>query len=264
MQSLATLPYANVTRQGRRRRPAAQLPRRASRGLPGHRRRAQVPAPLPAALARRPARRQHRRDRRHRAQDEALQGRHPGHGGRPGRARAGLRPVPARRRRHDEGHHRRARAPEGLGAPGTTRCPGARCARRSTPNCSRPARSTSRRRSTRAPAPAGAFVALDPRDGSVLALGSYPTVRPGDPRPSRSRRRTADRLFGDSGGAPLFNRAIGGSYPTGSTFKPITALGGDEHRRGAARRRHRRRTAASRSARRARRRATPARRRSGR
>jgi penicillin-binding protein 2 len=70
---------------------------------------------------------------------------------------------------------------------------------------------------------AGGFVALDPRDGSVLALGSYPTVNPAILSKPFSQA-TADRLFGDSGGAPLFNRAIGGSYPTGSTFKPITAL----------------------------------------
>ena len=73
------------------------------------------------------------------------------------------------------------------------------------------------------PGTAGGFVALDPRDGSVLALGSYPTVNPSILSKPFSQA-TADRLFGDSGGAPLFNRAIAGSYPTGSTFKPITAL----------------------------------------
>ena len=76
---------------------------------------------------------------------------------------------------------------------------------------------------TQGPGTAGGFVALDPRDGSVLALGSYPTVNPSILSKPFSQA-TADRLFGDSGGAPLFNRAIGGSYPTGSTFKPITAL----------------------------------------
>ena len=89
------------------------------------------------------------------------------------------------------------------------------------------------------PGTAGGFVALDPRDGSVLALGSYPTVNPSILSKPFSQA-TADRLFGDSGGAPLFNRAIGGSYPTGSTFKPITALAAMSTRRRAARRRHRR------------------------
>jgi penicillin-binding protein 2 len=73
------------------------------------------------------------------------------------------------------------------------------------------------------PGTAGGFVALDPRDGSVLGLGSYPTVNPSILSKPFSQA-TADRLYGDTGGAPLFNRAIGGSYPTGSTFKPITAL----------------------------------------
>ena len=70
---------------------------------------------------------------------------------------------------------------------------------------------------------AGGFVALDPRDGSVLALGSYPTFKPSIL--SRPLSPSAfERLTSDKYGAPQFNRAISGSYPTGSTFKPITAL----------------------------------------
>jgi penicillin-binding protein 2 len=73
------------------------------------------------------------------------------------------------------------------------------------------------------PGSAGAFVALDPRDGKVLAMGSEPSFDPSIlSRPIS--QATSERLFGDKGGAPVFNRAIGGSYPTGSTFKPITAL----------------------------------------
>ena len=113
------------------------------------------------------------------------------------------------------------------------------------------------------PGTAGGFVALDPRDGSVLALGSYPTVNPSILSKPFSQA-TADRLFGDSGGAPLFNRAIGGSYPTGSTFKPITALAAHEHAASCSPATSSTTTAASRSAPRARRRATPARRRSAR
>jgi penicillin-binding protein 2 len=73
------------------------------------------------------------------------------------------------------------------------------------------------------PGTAGGFVALDPRDGSVLALGSYPTFKPSIL--SRPLSPSAyEKLTSDKYGAPQFNRAIGGSYPTGSTFKPITAL----------------------------------------
>jgi penicillin-binding protein 2 len=70
---------------------------------------------------------------------------------------------------------------------------------------------------------AGAFVAMDPRNGDVLGLGSYPTFKP-----SVFSRPVSPQLFdhlnSDKYGAPLFNRAIGGAYPTGSIFKPITAL----------------------------------------
>ncbi len=73
------------------------------------------------------------------------------------------------------------------------------------------------------PGTAGGFVALDPRDGSVLGLGSYPTFKPSIL--SRPLSPSAfERLTSDKYGAPQFNRAVGGSYPTGSTFKPITAL----------------------------------------
>src|SRR5215204_4041340 len=73
------------------------------------------------------------------------------------------------------------------------------------------------------PADAGAFVAMDPRDGEVLALGSYPSfdanlfAKPID-------QETYEQLNSQEEGAPLFNRAIGAAYPTGSTFKPITAF----------------------------------------
>ncbi|HEY7622294.1 MAG TPA: penicillin-binding transpeptidase domain-containing protein, partial [Solirubrobacteraceae bacterium] len=73
------------------------------------------------------------------------------------------------------------------------------------------------------PGSAGGFVALDPRDGSVLALGSYPTFKPSVLSRPLSQAQT-ERLYSDKYGAPLFNRAITGAYPTGSTFKPITAL----------------------------------------
>jgi penicillin-binding protein 2 len=73
------------------------------------------------------------------------------------------------------------------------------------------------------PGTAGAFVALDPRDGQVLAMGSAPSYDPAVlSRPITQRR--LNQLFGEAAGSPRYNRAIGGLYPTGSTFKPITAL----------------------------------------
>jgi penicillin-binding protein 2 len=64
----------------------------------------------------------------------------------------------------------------------------------------------------------GAVVALDPRDGEVLAMASYPAF---DPNLS-----IAPYLQDPSN--PLINRAIGGRYPPGSTFKPVTLLAGLE------------------------------------
>ena len=73
------------------------------------------------------------------------------------------------------------------------------------------------------PGSAGAFVALDPRGGEVLAMGSNPSYDPATlARPITKKR--LDQLFGATAGSPRFNRAIGGLYPTGSAFKPITAF----------------------------------------
>jgi len=80
------------------------------------------------------------------------------------------------------------------------------------------------------PATAGAFVAMDPRNGEVLAIGSYPTFNPNKFAKPLTKSEYA-ALEGNAGaagaeeGAPLTNRAVNGAYPTGSTFKPITAMG---------------------------------------
>jgi penicillin-binding protein 2 len=74
----------------------------------------------------------------------------------------------------------------------------------------------------------GAFVALDPRDGEVLGMGSNPTFDPAVLAKPLSQKRY-EELRGESGAGPLFNRAISGRYPTGSTFKAITALAGLEN-----------------------------------
>ncbi len=72
------------------------------------------------------------------------------------------------------------------------------------------------------PAQAGAFVALDPRNGEVLAMGSAPSYDANlFARPLSQRQY--DRSFGPGTDNPLIDRAIGSAYPTGSTFKIVTA-----------------------------------------
>ncbi|MDO9410209.1 penicillin-binding transpeptidase domain-containing protein [Patulibacter sp.] len=70
----------------------------------------------------------------------------------------------------------------------------------------------------------GAVVAMDPRNGEILAMASYPSVDPGVfNRISANRLR---RLTSQKNGEPLFNRAISATYPAGSTFKIVTASAG--------------------------------------
>jgi penicillin-binding protein 2 len=69
----------------------------------------------------------------------------------------------------------------------------------------------------------GAFVAMDVNDGDILAMGSAPTFDPAIfTRPITQRRYK--ELTSEETDAPLANRAIQGLYPTGSVFKPITAI----------------------------------------
>jgi penicillin-binding protein 2 len=68
----------------------------------------------------------------------------------------------------------------------------------------------------------GAFVAIDPDNGSVYAMGSAPSF---DPSVFTHPQTEAayEREFGDQSNAPLFNRAIESQAPDGSTFKVITS-----------------------------------------
>ena len=77
--------------------------------------------------------------------------------------------------------------------------------------------------STGAPAPGGAVVAFDVRDGSVLALASAPTFDPAT-LAGRIGGATWAALHDPAAHAPLTNRALQGLYAPGSTFKPVTAL----------------------------------------
>jgi penicillin-binding protein 2 len=67
----------------------------------------------------------------------------------------------------------------------------------------------------------GAVVAMDPIDGSILALYSAPTFDPNDFVGGIDPDRWAD-LSGDLG-KPLYNRAVLGLYAPASTFKLATA-----------------------------------------
>lgn len=68
----------------------------------------------------------------------------------------------------------------------------------------------------------GAFAVMNVRNGEVLALGSQPSFNPNVfTRPITNKQLHA--LSSEALGKPLFNRAIQGGYPTGSTFKLITA-----------------------------------------
>jgi penicillin-binding protein 2 len=71
-------------------------------------------------------------------------------------------------------------------------------------------------------ASAGAVVALDPRTGEVLALASYPNYDPSLWVGGMSSDAYA-ALNAPGAGYPLFDRAINGLYPAGSTFKPFVA-----------------------------------------
>ncbi len=68
----------------------------------------------------------------------------------------------------------------------------------------------------------GAVVAIDPRNGEVLALVSTPSYDP------NSFASTPDEASKKKCGSPQFNRAINGLYPIASTIKPFLALQGLE------------------------------------
>jgi penicillin-binding protein 2 len=70
----------------------------------------------------------------------------------------------------------------------------------------------------------GAFVAMNVRDGAILGLGSSPTYDPSVFTKPVIPQSTIDQIFSDEAGSPYTNRATQGLYPTGSTFKPITAV----------------------------------------
>ena len=69
----------------------------------------------------------------------------------------------------------------------------------------------------------GAFVVMNANTGEIVALGSSPSFDP-NIFAKIIRERDFKRLSSEENGKPLFNRAIQAGYPTGSTFKLITAV----------------------------------------
>lgn len=66
----------------------------------------------------------------------------------------------------------------------------------------------------------GAAVALDPNSGDVLALASVPTYD-NNIFTNGDNEALSDAFTNEN--LPLFNRAVNGTYPPGSTFKPVVA-----------------------------------------
>jgi len=73
----------------------------------------------------------------------------------------------------------------------------------------------------------GAVVALDPWSGDVLVFASLPTFDPNGF--ARGISRNDYLALTENPDQPLFNRALRGTYPPGSTIKPVMALAGLEY-----------------------------------
>ncbi len=81
----------------------------------------------------------------------------------------------------------------------------------------------------------GAIVALNPKDGSILALASSPTYDPSVYSGRVTQKALNAHGLGTQQSAldknyPGLNRALDGTYPPGSAFKPLTAIAAlEEH-----------------------------------
>lgn len=69
---------------------------------------------------------------------------------------------------------------------------------------------------------AGAAIVLNVKTGEVLSLASYPDYNPGEFIDGINNSEYAKYFSNED--RPMFNRAIQGTYPPGSTFKMITGI----------------------------------------
>jgi penicillin-binding protein 2 len=69
----------------------------------------------------------------------------------------------------------------------------------------------------------GGFITMNIDNGQILGLGSFPTYEPSVFTKPMTQKQV-DALYRDPIAAPLTDRATEGLYPTGSSFKIITAL----------------------------------------
>jgi len=72
--------------------------------------------------------------------------------------------------------------------------------------------------------PAGAMVALNPQNGQILAIASFPTYD-NNIFTSKEIDEAYQKIANDPQ-KPMFNRAISGTYPSGSIIKPVIASAG--------------------------------------
>jgi penicillin-binding protein 2 len=73
----------------------------------------------------------------------------------------------------------------------------------------------------------GAFVSMNIHTGEIVGMGSYPTYDPSVW--VNLSQKHYEELSSEENGDALFNRATSSAYPTGSTYKIITALAGLEN-----------------------------------
>src|SRR6266550_5435359 len=74
----------------------------------------------------------------------------------------------------------------------------------------------------------GVIIAMDPNNGEIMALASYPTFDPNlfsQRITTKEGRAEYQKLLSDPD-KPLIDRAIQGRYPPGSTWKPLMATAG--------------------------------------